>query len=354
MIKGLDYTKCLAASGWGAEPGMYFLSDGQYGSTGKGLVASALAQMSPGNIDLVTSNAGPNSGHTSYYKGEKIVLMQLPTFSVIAAKMGLNVDTYMNAGAILDIERLTEEVESYSRGRRVLVDPNAAVVTTDAKSEEKGMHESIGSTGKGTGGALARKVMRKEDAVMQSHFTDDMPFDMGRMQPMALASRTSLVEVSQGFSLGINQQFYPYCTSRECTVSQALSDAGAHPNDFRSSMLVFRTFPIRVAGNSGGHYPDQRETSWEKLGQTPEKTTVTQKIRRVFTWSNQQFQEAVIANRSEHIFINFMNYLDREEHPAFLANILHKYAEATGVMPKTVALGHGPRVEDVEMAYCNA
>jgi adenylosuccinate synthase len=78
-------------------------------------------------------------------------------------------------------------------------------------------------------------------------------------------------------------------------------------------MLSVRTFPIRVGnvpdGYSGDCYPDQVETTWETLGVEPEITTVTKRVRRVFTFSDLQYAEAVSVNRPTHVFLNFCNYL---------------------------------------------
>ena len=65
--------------------GAHVLVDGQFGSTGKGLLASYLAEKAWDegiDFDIVVTSAGPNSGHTFYHKGEKIVLKMLPSFAV--------------------------------------------------------------------------------------------------------------------------------------------------------------------------------------------------------------------------------------------------------------------------------
>lgn len=127
-----------------------------------------------------------------------------------------------------------------------------------------------------------------------------------------------------------------------------MSDAGLHPTFFREAMMVVRTYPIRVAGNSGWVYPDQTEITWEMLGVEPEKTTVTNKIRRVFTWSDLQFIDAVLANRPTSIFVNFMNYIPEEDWDDFLQkHVYENYLLAMGAPPKAIFIGTGPRVEDV-------
>lgn len=346
-------------------PGFYAVVDGQYGSTGKGLLSSVLAEHLPGEVDIVTSNAGPNSGHTSYYFDEKVVLRQLPTFSVMHQLFhGEMPWTRLNAGAIIEPDCLGAEVMAYVPNRAKLsVSDNAAVVSESSKNAETDMVGLIGSTGKGTGAALAAKVMRDPQAVFAGAFHEDdrfRPFadEFGssdydtNLNGMIEDGRTVLAEVSQGFSLSLNAGgFYPFCTSRDCTVGQAMSDANVHPSYYRDCAMVVRTFPIRVAGNSGPCYADQTELDWEALGQTPELTTVTQKVRRIFTWSKAQFADAVAANRPGVVMVNFMNYLgEGVNHGDWLRhNVLQVYQAVMGHQPKLVLLGYGPKNDDVKV-----
>ncbi len=334
--------------------GAYVVVDGQFGSTGKGVLSGVLAEAFYEEVNFVTSNAGPNSGHTVYHDGDKIVLRQLPTFSVVANRILKKTDsihspvTYLNSGAIIDPDILNQEVNDHNID--IALSPYAAIVDEGAKHLEANLVSSIGSTGKGTGGALARKVLRDPKAVVAGN--DEKIGLRSAITEMRLANVKEakiLVEVSQGFSLGINQGFYPYTTSRQCTVAQALSDAGLHPAQYRDSAMVVRTYPIRVAGNSGPSYPDQTEVSWEELGQTPELTTVTQKVRRVFTWSRVQFSEAVAENRPSVIFLNFCNYLD--DAPMRLREIIRSihedYHRVMGKELPCLLLGFGPTSDDV-------
>ena len=329
--------------------GAYVLVDGQYGSTGKGLAAGMLAEMFYDRVGAVTTNAGPNSGHTSYFEDEKIVLCQLPTFGVIAQKLGTCPTMFMNAGAIIDVERLKMEEELYASDFSLFVHPTAAVTSKEGADFEKaGIVADIGSTGKGTGAALAAKVMREPTAVISGV---DHPFMLGGM-PLGLArDATVFVEVSQGFSLSLNAGgMYPYCTSRDCTVAQALSDANIHPNELRKTMMVVRTYPIRVAGNSGPCFPDQKELTWAELGVEPEITTVTKKVRRVFSFSVEQFKAAVACNQPEHIFLNFVNYLAPDQVRPFVeTNIIAPYIEIMGTEPESLILGFGPTSADLQL-----
>ena len=124
-----------------------------------------------------------------------------------------------------------------------------------------------------------------------------------------------LIEGAQGYSLGINAGFYPYCTSRDCTPARFLADCGV-PHGFLAKVIgTLRVHPIRVGsttdGYSGDVYPDQEELSWDDIGDSgvePELTTVTKRKRRVFSFSMLQFHEAVLACQPDELFLNFMNY----------------------------------------------
>lgn len=348
-------------------PGFYAVVDGQYGSTGKGLLSSVLAEHLPNNVDLVTSNAGPNSGHTSYDRhGNKVVLRQLPTFSVMHQLFHGNMPrTHLNAGAIIEWECLKAEIDEYVTDRHQLsVSRNAAVANQAAKELEQSLVRRVGSTGKGTGGAIVAKVLRHPEAVFGGAFLEDHPFgsyenefgindaDILLNSHMMNLGGTVLAEVSQGFSLSLNAGgFYPFSTSRDCTVAQAMSDAGAHPSAYRDCAMVVRTYPIRVAGNSGPCYSDQREVTWDDVGHTPELTTVTQKVRRIFTWSKAQFCDAVDSNRPGVLLVNFMNYLpEGTDHKAWLIeNVYKPYYAVMGHNPKLVLLGYGPNNSDVRV-----
>ena len=336
--------------------GCFVMVDGQYGSTGKGLISSAIAEVLITTQQplphVVTSNAGPNSGHTSYVNGEKIVLMQLPSFGVTCHKLLEEGERkpliYMNAGAIIDVDRLNSEIAEHGiRDLDVIVHPNAArVVQEDRDTEKSGLIEAIGSTGKGTGSALAHKIMRDPNAVISS-IDNTQNFCIGTV-PVGL-NRT-YVEVSQGFSLGINRGFYPYTTSRECSVSSALSDAGVSPYDCQYVMQVMRTYPIRVGGNSGPGYSDQQELDWGEMGFEPEFTTVTGKQRRLFSWSHQQFRESLQVNKPDALFLNFVNYLPEEKRDKFIRNnVYHPYIQYMGRAPDMLLIGTGPKNSDVEI-----
>jgi adenylosuccinate synthase len=140
-----------------------------------------------------------------------------------------------------------------------------------------------------------------------------------------------LHEGSQGFSLGVNHgSHYPQCTSRECTTTREMMDMGLAPQQVGDVYVVIRPFPIRVGnvvengqqvGYSGDCYPDQTELTWANIKETSgypedydlkEMTTVTKRLRRVFTFSMDQVRKACMVNGATKLAVNFANYLDYE------------------------------------------
>lgn len=307
-----------------AESGVHAVVDGQYGSTGKGVLEAWLAERayeSGKEFKTAMSNAGPNSGHTFYDTGgNKHVLKQLPTFAVATYLMGGKITATLTAGAIIDPEILYEEARRYP-GLDIWVHNNAAVITPELKEAEKsGSIAAVAGTRSGTGAALARKIERHPDAIWGNQKLDpNRPRNIlsyGWESHSAKNVRVFL-EVSQGFSLGIHSRFYPKVTSRECTVAQGMADARLAPYSLSRCYMAIRTFPIRVGNvdgfSSGEWYADQEETSWDDLQQTPELTTVTKRVRRVASFSYEQFMDATAANDPDFVFLNFVNYLPFNE-----------------------------------------
>jgi adenylosuccinate synthase len=327
--------------------------DGQWGSTGKGLIAAWLALQNGNYVDVATTNASANAGHTTCFAdGRKFITYHLPTFAVIQG-----CPAYLNAGSVIDPGLLMHEMEECGVSKsRLFVHPHAAVITPEDKESERKVDSSntkISSTQKGVGTALARKI-RREATLAQDH-----PYLKDHCRILDLHGVTTVVEVPQGFDLSLNHgNCYPYVTSRDITVAAALSDAGLHPSALYKTLMSVRTFPIRVGnimdedgneiGQSGPHYFDQKELQWKDLGQTPERTTVTKRIRRIFTWSSVQYGRALRMLRPDFVFINFINYCKSVEHlDQFLYGVMSADIDAKASSRKI--FGCGPNVEDVFM-----
>lgn len=355
-----DISKALYQSGWFCrESRVHCLVGGQYGSEGKGVAASLLEHVFNAihgdKAHLVTgTNAGPNSGHTAIYQGKKIVTRQIPISTVqrLLIRRTPTASAVLNAGATIDPAVLRNEFISFGlMTSDLVVHGNAAIILPEhIAAEGQGSGPStIASTGKGVGAALAAKVMRTRN-VAKAHQIEEAGLRAVLAVPGATFDLPHILETAQGFSLGINQQFYPHCTSRECTVMQALSDAEIHPHHLNKTLMAVRTLPIRVGnttgGYSGGCYPDQQETTWEAIGVEPEYTTVTKRMRRVFTWSKQQFKDAVRANRPDALLLSFVNYLPEEGLEPFIYDLMTDYKDAMMRMPDALILGYGPNTEE--------
>ena len=350
---------------WFDKPGAYVLVDGQFGSTGKGLLAGWIAEGNWRDIDVYTTNAGPNSGHTAYFGHRKIMTQQLPVGAVVArlaARAGCLPDNnpdfepvvYLNAGAVIDPEILNREIEEWQM-RNVTVHPNVAVIGAAERRADQSAVNSVAGTGKGVGPAIATKVMR-QDRDLESLSTVDAScavrgWDWDRQRVF--------VETAQGFSLGLNEpRFYPYVTSRECTVMQAISDARIPAQMVRKVVMCLRTFPIRVGnspegGYSGDCYPDQYEMQWSQIGVDKELTTVTKRVRRVFNWSRIQFREACAANRPDVLFVNFFNYLKPAgvDPSSFMRTVKDDYRDVMGHNPECILYGWSPYGADIVVEY---
>lgn len=334
--------------------------DGQFGSTGKGLAGAWVGEHN--QIDWATTNASANAGHTSIIDGKPVVLFHIPS-SFLTARHHGQCRTYINAGAIVDLDVLCQEIEELGiRHSEICVNPNAAIILPEDGIAEKlrtSSQTKIGSTQKGVGASLARKV-RREGPNLGQWIADKyrkVPFQLATisLNKEMQDGQSVLVEVPQGFSLSLNSSgFYPFTTSRDCTIQQGLSDAGIHPKLFHKSMAVLRTYPIRVGnitegdrqiGFSGHVYPDQRETSWEALGLAEERTTVTKRVRRVFTFSSKQYQDMLRHSMPDIVFLNFMNYLTKQKGNK-LADTL-KQIEKANNQQTTHFYGYGPAAADI-------
>jgi len=334
-----------------APSGLHILAGGQFGSEGKGLMASWLAHMAvieTAQFKGVITNAGPNSGHTSYFEGRKIVLKQLPTFAVHMSLLGIHIPVYFSAGAIIDANALVAEHLTYP-DIPIFVHPCAAIVSISDKEEEndpQGSIFAVAGTRSGAGAVLARKVRRDRSAIYHNHSPRMFPYYHTIPDPDYYPY---FMEISQGFSLGLNDpMFFPKVTSRECTFMQGMADARVAARYYKRGYLCFRTFPIRVGNvddiSSGDWYGDQEETTWKEIGVPAELTTVTKRERRVATFSWNQFNDSVAANDPTHVFINFMNYLSPEDQEAFY----NRHREVRRAFSYQFVFGYGARVDQVK------
>jgi len=130
-----------------------------------------------------------------------------------------------------------------------------------------------------------------------------------------LCGEKIVIEGTQGFGLSVyHSPYYPYATSRDTIASGFLSEVGVSPLTVSDIVMVIRTFPIRVGGNSG---PLPREIDWKTIQiesnypyEIQEFTTVTNRLRRVARFDIDVVKRAAIANMPTQIALMGIDYLD--------------------------------------------
>lgn len=310
---------------------------GLFGSEGKGALAGFLAAKDGAAGQVVAVRvAGPNAGHSvvNPVSGVKHALRQIP----VAAVTNPDAVLVIAPGSEVDIAVLTQEVhlleaDGIKVRERLIIDGSATILTKAhvIAESEAGLTGKLGSTGKGIGAARAERIMRQAQTVRQQRVLLSQFCSVDSTGPLLRAWQASedpvtiQVEGTQGYGLGLHTHFYPKVTSSDCTAIDFLALAGINPwyspsvrlprrgLPFRDLEIwvVFRPYPIRVAGNSG---PMHMETSWERLGLEPEFTTVTKKMRRVGQWDPHLASMAIAANggpgRPVHLALTMADQLD--------------------------------------------
>lgn len=280
---------------------------GQFGSEGKGHAAAELARREGEMLAIRTG--GPNAGHTVWHDGNEYKLRTVPVAGVVNPLARVAVAPR----SLIQLDLATQEVKETGCGA-LFVDPNATILEPAHIAIEEGDSAlEWGSTRKGIGAARMDRVHRTarifRDTVQVIPELAEVNVTQMAREHLA-EGLTVQIEAAQGYGLGLHTDFYPKTTSTDCRAIDALADVGLSPWEFPDSALeiwvVVRPYPIRVAGDSG---PLFAETSWENLGLPPERTTVTNKVRRVGQWDEHLVRDAVTANGTRDVKL-WMNMAD--------------------------------------------
>jgi adenylosuccinate synthase len=223
------------------------------------------------------------------------------------------------------VDRVQEEIAKYDTVQRTLISQFAPVVDEHCREYEREHLKYIASTFQGTGAAIGLKAMRSKDIRLvrdipalqyhRCHFSDHLIKEIDE-------GKTGLVEICQGYGLTVDSEHYPYTTSRCVNVGQSLAYLDVPPRMVGNVIGVARSYIIRVGnvegGTSGDTFVDSTEISWEELSQrlgrpVKELTTVTKRVRRVFTFSRKLFERAVLRNGVDILFLTFVDYLHPKE-----------------------------------------
>lgn len=330
--------------------------DGQWGSTGKGKVLGMLYNSYMGMIGFSVCDFMPNAGHTYVDNfGNAHVLRLLPMgmlFNVPVCCIGphaaINLDVFKEEMA---------KMAALGSTSQLFIHPMASVITPMNLEFEK-QFNTIASTMKGGGAATIGKMLRDPSRAMLAKDCPDLrPYlaDTFTIVNNEIdAGHTGMLETAQGFDLGLNNgNDWPHVTSRDTLIGRAFDNAGLSPKYLGSVTAVLRTFPIRVGhtegGHSGGCYKDQYELTWEKISELAampvcEKTTVTKRVRRVFSFSSLQLLRFMRIVRPDFVFLNFVNYLHPSHAETFLSGISDVCEHFNSNL---VMCGTGPKDNDV-------
>lgn len=289
---------------------------GQYGSEGKGKTVASLSLLY--SKPHIVRCGGPNSGHTINWQGRDIVLRQIP-----AGIANRNANLYLAAGSVIDEDVLLRELSRFNvRRDSIMIDQRAVLVRNDDIDLEvqAEIGRDISSTCTGNGAALARRLMRDPRTV----FANGSPRLRNAASIGCVANELHraierndpiVIEGTQGFGLSLlHAPQYPYVTSKDTTAASFASEVGISPRDTTGIIMVVRTYPIRVGGNSG---PLPYETTWDEIRATrqlsqdiTEYTSVTKKVRRVAQFDFDIVGRAAQYNKPSGISLLGLDLLD--------------------------------------------
>ena len=326
--------------------------DLQFGSTGKGLFAGYIAKKN--GYDTVVNANMPNAGHTFMDKdGKAIIFKVLPAASISPYVKNV----LLGPGSVFDPIRLVHEIQELvefapKANWQLYIHPNATALRLDDLVDEKDLAEKIGSTGQGAGAAVIRKIRREGEnplrEILKEYALETCITTHAQYQDILRASESTFLEGAQGYSLGLNGPFYPYCTSRDCTPAKFFADCAVPVQWLGTTYGVMRLHPIRVGGNSGPVYEDSIETTWDSIGVIEERTTVTNRIRRVFSPSILQAMDALKECQPDSIFMNFCNY-----NPDLAVEIIPQVNQLAKELVSPYSgvcyTGWGPKESDIRM-----
>lgn len=321
---------------------VHVIYGGQFGSESKRLFTEYYCnQFRPGAI---ITNAMPNSGGFDS-AGRKWS----------ALPIGYPATLMISPGSVIDLHNLKKEIAQLPDGARVMIHQNAAVIQDHHFTNEKDFVR-VGSTMTGGAAAVKQKMSRdpEDDNILAKHVMEGTVSNKEWLRELQ-RHKNILAICAQGHSLSLNFGFWPYCTSRNTSPAQVIADAGLSPMSVNRIIGCFRTFPIRVSnrydehgamiGYSGPCYPDQEELSWEQIGVPREFTSVSKKIRRVFSFSADQLIESIQVNGTTDVFLGFINYLPGGQDQQNLVDLVSTAAWSCDA--RLAWIGYGKTIDDI-------
>ncbi len=290
------------------------IAGGFWGDEGKGKISAYLSTVDNPTI-VARAGVGPNAGHTVYYKGQKIVMRQLPGGFVNPASR-----LVIGAGVLVNPEVLLHEIETLEVADRVGVDPHCAIIDPEHIEQDRRsdhLAKTVGTTGTGCGPANEARARRKarlaQDIPELAPYLADVALEVNSA---ALRGEGVLIEGSQGFGLSLYHGDYPYVTSKDVTASSFAADVGIGPTRVDEVVVVYKAYASRVGA---GPFPTElpreevERRGWEEFG------AVTGRPRRIGEFDFNIARRSAMINGATQIAIT---NLDRRFKEAFGATRL--------------------------------
>lgn len=309
----------LGLYGRRVKPLVDVLIGGEFGSEGKGHISSFLAP----EYDYLLRVGGPNAGHKVYEEPEPYTHHQLPS-----GTRRSEARLIIGPGAVLSVPMLLKEIADCGvTADRLSIDPCAMLIeTTDVRFEERTLKGEIGSTAQGVGSATSRKILRtaaKPRVRLAKDSPELKPYLKETLKVLDEAfslEQRVFIEGTQGTGLSLHHGYYPYVTSRDTSGSGCLAEAGIAPTRVRRTIMVVRSYPIRVQSpKDSTSGPMGVDLTWAEISRRSEipiselrrneRTSTTNRKRRVaeFNWS--LFRKAVSLNGPTDIALTFADYV---------------------------------------------
>jgi adenylosuccinate synthase len=306
------------------------LVGGEYGSEGKGHIASYLSR----EYDILVRTGGPNAGHKVFEEPSPYTFHHLPS-----GTRSSEAKLLIGPGAVIGVETLLREINDCQVDvERLSIDQQAMIIEKQDVRGEMGLVKDIASTGQGVGYATARRIKGrgtqsgKNKVRLARDVRELQPFirdTYGELEKAFSAGKKVFLEGTQGTGLSLYHGIYPHVTSRDTTVAGCLAEAGISPSRVRKVIMVCRTYPIRVgnapeSGKTSGYM--SQPLSWSEISRrsdvpirelrTKEKTSTTNRERRVgeFDWA--LIRKAAVLNGPTDIALTFADYINIENREA--------------------------------------
>jgi adenylosuccinate synthase len=286
--------------------------DLQYGDTGKGKVAHALAASDEYDI-VLRYNGGSNAGHTVYHNGVKVVTHQVP----LGVLFGI--PSIIGLGCVVDSAKLQEEIKELNRlgidtKGLIFVDKRAHVVQSKHLQEDTS-DEKIGTTKQGIGPTYRDKYgrtgMRMEELYElypELHDNYYSVIDTYELLHNKHNDWRILCEGAQGFHLDIDWGEYPYVTSSHCTVGSVCLN-GIPPQTIRKVIGIIKAYETYVGNRDD--YTDSEDSILNKIQEIGNEFGATTGRPRKVNWLHMdRVIQAINVNGVTDLIINKADVLE--------------------------------------------